>query len=137
MPISQTSIFWIDYICDGSKIFSFIWRALYDQTIAVHVVERKAHFCVLDFLWFPRCILVPQHNQGEFRGHKNSAQAAHRPWEFFYVLLSLFFTLRTRVMERMSENLTVFSHFHIFFPKYITVSLQSSYLLYKGLTVIC
>lgn len=47
--------------------------------------------------------------------------------------MSLFFTLRTRVMERTSENLTVFSHFHIFFfPKYITVLFTIKLFIVQG-----
>ena len=101
MLVSQASNTEIDYISDGAKISSLIWRALQYQTIAVHVVENKAHFCVLVI---PQVHFSTSSHSGKVLGPQNSTHAAHRPWEFFHVLLSLFFTSRTRVMESLYEN---------------------------------
>ena len=118
MLISQASNTEIDYISDGAKISSLIWRASQDQTIAVHVVEKKAHFCVLVIL---QVHFSTSTHSRRVLGPQASTHAAHRPWEFFHVLLSLFFTLRTRVMESLYQNSMVFlplPYLYLFFLKY-------------------
>lgn len=146
MLISQASNTEMDYISDGAKISSLIWRALQDQTIAVHVVGKKAYFCVL---------VIPQvhfstskHIQGEFWGHKTAPMLliGLGSSSMFCCLCSSPRELGSwRVCMRtqwcFSHCRIFFSHCRIFiylFSNTITIfSLQSSYLLYKNLRVIC